>query len=795
MKTIEQKIEQLLDELTVEEKVSLCHANSKFTVSSIDRLGIDELTMSDGPHGVRQEIERDSWNSAGWTNDFCTYLPTNTALAATWNEELATKFGETLGEEARFRGKDVILGPGINIIRHPLCGRNFEYMSEDPCLIEKITPPLINGIQSCDTAACVKHFALNNQELDRNKVNVEVSKKALFDIYLKGFESAVKNGNAYTFMGAYNRYLNQHCCHNDYLVNTILKDKWGFDGVYLSDWAGVHDTKEAAFGGLDIEMGTNKPYNEYYLADDFLKLANESDQAMDALNDKARRILRLMFRINKFSKERKKGSFNTKEHQAATYEIATQAMVLLKNENNLLPIKKAQKILVIGENATKKHAAGGNSSGVKALYEITLLEGIKNRFCDSEIEYIKTSGRSYKPIPVDRLEIIDTHAGCRAFKCEAFENSNFSGNSEIKFTATPEATKDFASHKYTALFSVEKGKAYHFSFTGNAGTTLYFDDRIIKNIENDEECYEFSYTAENEQTIIRIESVCNVAPQLLLDLTADAVDIEIMLEKAKNADYVIYCGGLNHSYDTESFDRKDMRLPAIQDIEIPKLLKVNKNTVIAVTAGSPVEMPWINEAPCVLWTWYAGMEGGNAFADIISGKVNPSGKLPFTLPYKYEDHPAVRYGEYQAENCKYNEDIYVGYRGFQKDNIEPMFSFGFGLSYSEFTYSNMLLEQNGDNITVSCTVKNNSDTAGGETVQIYAEPTSANAYKGIMLLKGFKKVFLNGGEEKEVSITLNIEDFKEYNEKSDRFELLCKDYIIHIASSSTDTRLKKPINF
>ena len=314
-KNVEEKIEELLEAMTLEEKVSLCHANSKFTIASIERLGIDELVMSDGPHGVRPEMERDSWKKLNRPEDACTYLPTGTALAATWNPELGRSYGEVLGSEARYRGKDIILGPGVNIIRTPLCGRNFEYMSEDPCLISKMSPGLVKGIQSRDVAACVKHYCLNNQELDRFHVNVEVSDRALHEIYLKGFYSAIIEGEAWSVMGSYSRYHEQYCCHNDFLVNHVLKGSWGFDGVYLTDWGGAHDTEESIYNGLDIEMGTNVPYNEYFLADAFLEKAKESDEVRELLDDKVRRILRLMFRVNKFSADRNQGEFNTKAHQ------------------------------------------------------------------------------------------------------------------------------------------------------------------------------------------------------------------------------------------------------------------------------------------------------------------------------------------------------------------------------------------------------------------------------------------------------------------------------------------------
>ena len=390
---IEKRIDEIMSKMTLHEKVEMCHGNSKFNSAGVPSQGIDELTMNDGPHGVREEIMRHTWTTQGRDDDFCTYLPTGTALAATWNRELGVLHGKVLGEEARFRNKDIILGPGINIIRTPLCGRNFEYMSEDPCHICEMTPGVIEGIQSADTSCCVKHYALNNQELARTSVNAELSDRALREIYLPGFKAAADAG-AYSFMGAYNRYKGQHCCHNDYLVNDILKEEWGWDGVYLSDWGGVHDTVEAAEYGLDIEMGTHIPdtdYGKFYLGDAFEALCQgeEKEKYIRLLDDKVRRILRLMLRINKLSPDRKSGSFNTKEHQEATYKIASEAMTLLKNDG-ILPLgKEVKKLLVVGDNAVAQHCHGGNSSAIKALYEITPLQGLINKYGEENIDFVK----------------------------------------------------------------------------------------------------------------------------------------------------------------------------------------------------------------------------------------------------------------------------------------------------------------------------------------------------------------------------------------------------------------------
>ena len=805
----EKKIEELLNEMTTEEKVAMCHGNSKFTSSGIGRLGIDELCMMDGSHGVRSEIMRDEWVCLNREEDKCTYLPTLSALAATFNPKLAKRFGETLGSEARYRGKDIILGPGVNIIRTPLCGRNFEYMSEDPCLISGISAEVVKGIELQDVAACVKHFALNNQELNRNGVNIEVSERALYEIYLKGFYSAIIDGGASSVMGAYNRYKQQYLCHNKYLVNDVLKGKWGFKGVYLSDWAGCHNTYEAIFGGLDLEMGTDKPYNEYYLADAFLEAAESDKSVSEILDDKVRRILRLIFSINKMSPNRKKGEFNTADHQKTAYDIASEAIVLLKNDDGLLPIKKVKhgRILVIGPNAKARHAEGGSSSGVRALYEITPYEGIVNRLGgDFEIDY--ESGNidlKPNPIPTQLLNIIEQRAGVRAFRHTTYN----SVNGEIKVSVSYSADSllpDSASDHYKIEFSVRAPESgtYLFKIKSNVGVELFLDGkRALKqntNMWNAQRgiCASFEYASDfsenqNVEIVLKITNeVKNAIFEFGWNTPSEIAGVsgeEQLVNKVKAADYVIYCGGLNHSLDTEGADRRNMELPSSQNIIIDKLLSINENVIVTLTAGSPVEMPWIDRVKAVIWNWYAGMEGGNALADILCGNTAPSGKMPFTLPEKYEDCPASRYGEYQSGNCRYNEDIFVGYRGFDKDNIAPMFSFGHGLSYVNFDYSDLTVCEHKDFVEISLSVKNTGVIIAKETVQVYFGLEKSKIKRAKKELCAFKKTEIPAGEKTRISIFVKKRDMSFYNEVSHSFEFEAGEYGFYVGSSSRDIRL------
>lgn len=807
----EKRIEELLAQMTLEEKVWLCHANSKFNAGGITRLGLEELSMSDGPHGVRYEMERNGWLCVDKEGSKCTYLPPETTLAATWNETLARRFGETLGSEARYRKKDIILGPSVNLIRTPLCGRNFEYMSEDPCLIEKLAPELVKGIEAQDTAACVKHYALNNQELDRGHVNVEVSKRALHELYLRGFYAAIIEGGASSVMGAYNRYEHQHCCHNQYLVNEVLKEKWGFDGVFLTDWGGCHDTEEAIFHGLDLEMGTNEPYEENYLADPFLKRANESEEVRELLDDKVRRILRLMLRIHKMNPDRKPGEYNTREHQQTAYDIASEAMVLLKNEDNVLPIdkEKVKKLLVAGPNAAAMHAEGGNSSGVIALYEITPLEGIRNRLEEvCEIEYERGClSKEYHEIPVQQLNIIETKAGIRAFRLRYHrieEETDTVFKTEYRSNASLRNEIADSLDIECSICIPETGK-YGFQMNSSVGYTLEINGHICVNypydawdaprrIQRSRECTVDFTEGENVHLRIHIdtrkaEPLFDLGWLVPSDYNSDT-DEETIWKKAAAADYVIYCGGLNHSLDTEGFDRSDMHLPLEQDSMIPKLAAVNPNTVVVLTAGSAVEMPWIDKVKAVLWTGYAGMEGGNALCDILTGDVCPSGKMPFTLPYQYEDTPAARYGEYKTENCKYKDDILVGYRGFEHDKIEPMFPFGHGNSYSEFSYSDLNICQKGDGAVVCFKVTNTGSVTAKETAQVYIGDPVCSVMRPPKELRNFKKVGLNPGETVEISLSVSARDLSFYDEITDDWKLEKGEYTVFVGSSSGDIRLE-----
>ena len=714
-KPIDERVEDALSRMTLEEKVALCHAQGKFSSPGVSRLGIPELWMSDGPHGVRAEINWNDWGYANWTNDSITAFPALTALAATWNPEMAAIYGKNVGEEARYREKDVLLGPGVNIYRTPLNGRNFEYMGEDPYLAGEMVVPYIQELQKNGVAACVKHFALNNQEKWRRNINVKVSDRALYEIYLPAFKRAVQDGKAWSIMGAYNKVWDEHCCHNSRLLNDILRGEWGFDGVVVTDWGGAHNTRQAALNGLDIEMGSftngltsesDFGYNDYYLADPYLDMIKRGEVPASTVDDKARRILRLIFRTS-MNTDKPFGSVATPGHYAAAKQIGDEAIVLLKN-NGILPLDPAQQrnILVVGENAIRPLNQGGGSSELKVKDMFTPLDAIRATY----------------------------------------------GND---------------------------GK---FAEGYRTGRPMYDAEDII--------------------------------PDAILDsLRSEAVAM------AKNADVVIYIGGLNKNgfQDCESTDRREYNLPWSQDKLIEELVAVNPNLIVANISGNAYAMPWLDKVPAVLQSWYLGTMLGPSMADVISGRVNPSGKLPFSFPKKLEDNGAHHFGEVSypgiegtsAGNAvadlkgadvsagndprqEYLEDIFVGYRWHDVKKIPALFPFGYGLSYTTFDYGKATLsskEISADgSITITVPVTNTGNVEGKEIVQLYIQDEKSSLPRPIKELKRFKKITLAPGQTKEVTFTITPQDLKFFDDTKHEWIVEPGKFKAMIGASSTDIR-------
>lgn len=827
------RIEALIGAMTLEEKVAMCHARTTFTSAGVPRLGIPEFVMSDGPHGVREEIAPDSFAPAGRSDDTGTCLPTGTALAATWNPALARLFGDVLGGEARARGKDCILGPGLNIIRTPLCGRNFEYASEDPCLTAALAPALIRGIQDQDVAACAKHFALNNQELDRMRVDVEADERTLRELYLPAFEAAVRAGGCLTVMGAYNRFRGQHCCHHHGLLVEILKGEWGFPGAVISDWGGVHDTDEAAANGLDLEMGTGWTPDQAFLGAAFLDRLRDGRLPVALVDDKVRRILRVMFAIGLFDPARSRGRRNTPEHHAAARRIATEAMVLLKNDGMTLPLNPnaIRTLTVIGDNATRRHAAGGGSSGVKADHEVTLLDGLARRL-GAAVRIRHVPGypdlpAQSEPLPLDRMEAADA-AGIRGWHARYFTNLRFAGTPAFTATETRldydwsvaapfgECPPEGRSAHWTARIRPRASGVHVFILTGDDCALLRIDGATTLSIWGNAEpltrTFESQLEADRVYTIEvlfnpkqrRGRVALNWTPPALAAATVGAgTRRDEALAAARDTDAVIFCGGLNHEQESEGADRPSLALQGGQNELIEALLRQRPDTVIVLTGGAPVEIPWLDRARAVLWTWYAGSEAGTAAAALLCGDENPSGRLPFTMPVRLADSPAHTLGEYRSGACHYREGLLVGYRYFDTVQQPVLFPFGHGLSYSTFIYSDLQVRLNPNNdaacedetrVHVSCTLANRGTRDGAEVAQLYVRRADDGAGRPAHELKGFAKVALKAGATATVGFTLTRRDLSVYDPARRAWVLPAGPFTVEIGASSRAIALTQTVS-
>ena len=694
---IEERVEDALSRMSTEEKVKMLHAQSKFSSAGVERLGIPEVWCTDGPHGIRPEVLWDEWNQAGWTNDSCTAYPALTCLAASWDREIAALYGKCIGEEARYRKKDVLLGPGVNICRTPLNGRNFEYMGEDPFLAGEMVVPYVKGVQENGVAACVKHFAVNNQETKRHSTNSVVDDRTMYEIYLPAFKAAVQKGGAWAIMGSYNFYNGQHNCHNKKLLCDILKGEWGFDGVVISDWGGTHDDDEAITNGLDMEFGTGtnglhgeaeNGYDYYHLAKPYLKRINEGTVGTTELDDKVRRILRLIFRTS-MAPERHFGRFTCPEHYEAARRIAAEGTVLLKNDG-VLPLENPGKILVVGENAIKKMVVGGGSSSLKTRYEVTPLEALQEEFGDAvsyERGYVGDIGNNYNKV---------------------------STGQDLSDPRSPE------------------------------------------------------------------------------ELIAAAV------AAAEEADVIIFVGGLNKSkhQDNEGTDRLELTLPYGQQEVIEALAATGKKIVAVNISGSPVAMPWADKVNALVQGWYGGTESGHALADVLTGRVNPSGKLPFTIPCSLEDGPLKTERQYPGVMEEgndivqeyYDEGVFIGYRWYATKGIAPQFPFGSGLSYTSFEISDMKVTRSRvgrlGEFKVKLTVKNTGERDGAEVVQVYVAPPESPVERPVRELKGFEKVYLQAGESRQISIELSYQDLCYFDAEAHKWTAAPGEYTILVGDSS-----------
>lgn len=724
---MENKITALARELTLDEKIGLIHGSALFHTAAAREKGLPPLVMSDGPMGVRTDFFDDKWMPVNTPADAVSYCPSNTAVAYTWNRKLAKSAGRVLGSEARGRGKDVILGPGINIKRTPLCGRNFEYFSEDPYLIEELCVPMIEGVQESDVAACVKHYALNSQETERLWVNVEMDERALREIYLPGFEAAVKKAGVYSVMGAYNLFRGKHACENKVLLNRILREEWGFDGTVISDWGAVHHTKEAAESSLDIEMSVTYDFDDYVMANPLKKEVAEGRIDEKFIDEKVKNIIRMMVRTNMITLEekdghirgiknrnRKRGAYDTAAHRQATLDVARESIVLLKNEDNILPLDEndMDKVLVIGANAVTAHAPGGGSAEIKALYEVTPLLGIaKFLGGNSKVDYVPGY---YVPENKD-------------------EDVNWQENS-LNDGASAAGTKDEAEADMSRKLrdeAVEKAKQYdHVIFVGGLNHDYDVEGLDRANLELPYEQKEL------------INALLEVKPDMVITMVAGSpVAMDDWAGKAKAILLTGYCG-------------------------------MEGGTALAeVLFGHVNPSGKLAESfPC--------KEGG-----YLGDANTPKEQFPGRPLTKEEN--AIMDAHLTQE---YSEGVFVGYRYYEKNKKPVLFPFGYGLSYTTFEYSDISVKKICETAEVTLTVKNTGLMEGKETVQVYVGAREVADEDPVKELKGFEKISLDAGESKMIAIKLDDKAFMHYDEGIRDWKCYSDSFKVYVAASSDDIR-------
>ncbi len=798
--TDDQKADEAISKLSLKQKLDLL-GGTGFATKPIDSLGIPEIKMSDGPLGVR-------WEKA-------TAFPAAVALASTWDTTLAYEVGVVLGQETKAKGRDMLLGPCIGIVRTPQGGRNFESYGEDPFLNGRFATSWIKGLQSEKVLASVKHYAVNNQEFERTTISAKVSDRALREIYLPAFKAAVQEGDAKTVMAAYNKINGQYAAENTFLLNQILKKEWGFSGFVVSDWGAVHSSLETALNGNDLEMPTG-----YYMNPDSLTKYVESGKLpIEIVNDKIKRMLKAAYwaGLDKKDSMRYKAKLNTPDHQQLARKVATESIVLLKNESNILPLEKSslKKIAIIGPNAAVARTGGGGSSMVEPFYSVSVLEAVKEKLAGKvEVGYamgVPPYGE-VTIIPAKHFSHLENGNSVPGLMADYFPNKMLEGKPSVTVTDSnidhswddnnpvKGIEKDNYSVRWTGFLTPDVSGKYRIDGMSDDGIRIFVDGKLVVENWTDHATETKSGTLElkaGKSYSIKVEFYEN-GGGAVAKLGWQKPGVNIMAEAialAKNSDAVILCVGNSFMQESEGYDRPDLNLPEGQEELVKAISAANPKTVVVLTNGQPLLMEnWIGKVPAVVESWFGGQEGGHAVADILFGDANPSGKLTVTFPKKWEDSPS--FGNYPGKNGEvhYAEGIYVGYRFYETKNVEPQFPFGFGLSYTSYEYSNLKINKTGDqSFEVSCTVKNTGKRDGSEVVQLYVHDVESSVDRPIRELKSFSKVALKAGEEKTITMKLNAGAFSFYDESKKSFVVEPGEFEIQVGASVKDIRLKEKI--
>ena len=696
----EAEITEIIKTMTLEEKVNMLHGKTMFSSAGIERLGIADMKYADGPFGIREELEDHSWTPLGWDTDRATFFPTGSALAATWCPGIAYEYGKGMAIEAKLRGKDMILGPAMNIQRLPTGGRTYEYLSEDPLLSGILATGYTKGAQDMNEAVCLKHFAVNSQENMRGFINANISERALREIYLTPFEMAVKEGNAWGMMAAYNKIWGQWCSENFNLQENILRNEWGFKGMIISDWGGTHSTVGAVMGGLEVEMPSST-----YLGDSLIAAVNRGDVPMNVIDQRVRNILRVRLTVNPVPDDvANKKVTSQPETQAIAYKVASKSIVLLKNEG-LLPLSnKVKTIAVIGDNATRTMALGGVGAGVKTLYEVTPLEGLQKALKGkAKIRY----ARGYEPAPQARWG-----------------------------QKLPE----------NAMEEYEKRMEKRLHITKKYGSVI---------------------------VIILVIAVIGLVVWIIMEkLKKEA------LKAVKGADVVLFIGGDNREVETEGSDRTTIKLPFDQEDLLEDIAEINPNIVVVMVAGAPVDLREVEPvAKSLVYSWFNGTEGGNALADVLTGKIAPSGKLPFTFPRKLEDSPAYALGVYPQQE-QGGGDVFVNLVNrdrFAVRKADADYSEGIFVGYRWYT------------------TKNVGNMEAEEVSQVYIGRPDSKVERPKYELKGFKRTAIKAGETTKITITIPKDRLRHWNEFQHAWNVESGKAVIYVGGSSDNLPLQTTV--
>ncbi len=793
---VEERVNDLISRLTLDEKIDLL-GGTGFATKAIARLGIPELRMTDGPVGAR-------WNPS-------TAFPVSIAMAATWNPEMINQVGGGIGRETKGKGRHVILGPCVNIVRMPMGGRNFESFGEDPFLTSRIAVEYIKGVQKEGVAATIKHFAANNHEHERMFVDALVSERALNEIYFPAFKAGVQEADVLCLMNSYNKVNMHYAAENDYLLIDKLKKEWGFKGLVMSDWGAVHSSIPTAKGGMDLEMPEGTFLNKKTL----MPSIEDGTLPIKTIDDKVKRILTVVFKLGLFDQPEWKENpalVNTPQNRNIAYQTSLESIVLLKNDKNILPLKQntLKTLAVIGPSAAKARTGGGGSAYVTPIDPVTPLDAVKKKLPDVKIEFAQGVILEGDAEGIENEFLFtDQTMKKKGLSAEYYNNKNLEGEPKLKRidrnvkfqwddkSPAEEIGVDNFSVRWSGYVKAPKTGGYNLRTSTDDGVRLYFDDKLVINDWNNHAVETRNYTVQLEEgKLYKIkmeyyEDGGGAVAVLGWNKPGNNLFDEA-IASAKKADQVLLFVGTSDQIETEGRDREDLALPNGQDELIAKVAEVNSNVIVILTTGAPVVMDkWLSKVSGVVEMWFAGTEGGNAIADILLGNSNPSGKLPVTFPKRWEDCSAYPTFRTFPARTYYADDIYVGYRHFDTKNIEPLFPFGFGLSYSSFEYSNLSVKETENSFEVSFELKNTGSINGAETAQLYVGEKKPQIDRPTKELKAFKKVELKAGETKNVTLTVDKKSLSYFDGQAHDWKLDGGDYELLIGASSRDIKLKQ----